>query len=127
MYCISGFIEQMRKFCRTTAKEGDNTVRHLNKLKQCRNRINLTAIGYRRFGIPDNFFIATIAQSLPPSWDSFVEDCFLGDDYGEKIIGPQRFMDAIEREYLRREATHITTYAGQLSVCYYYFKLILLS
>ena len=44
-----------------------------------------------------------------------MEDFFVGDDYGEENIDPQRFMNAIEREHLRREAIHITTYAGQPS------------
>ena len=53
-------------------------------------------------------------------------DYFVGDGYGEENIDPQRFMNAIEREYLRREASHITTYTGQPSASTTH-KLILLT
>jgi len=56
-------LAQRRKLCRTTAKEGDNIVGHLDKLKKYRDRINFAAVGDKRFEISDSFFNVIIAHA----------------------------------------------------------------
>lgn len=108
-YKSEGFktiLAKRRKLCHTTAREGDDIVEHLDKLKQYRNQINFAAIGDEGFKISDFDFNRTIADSLPPSWDPFTGDyarapVSMDDDSG--MVSSQRFIDLIEREYRRRE------------------------
>ena len=109
---ISTVLAQRRKFCCTTAKEGDNIAGHLDKLKQYRDQINFAAIGGETFEISYSFFIMIIASSLPESWHSFTCNCLDGPG----MVNPQRFIDLIKRQYRYREQwdrenipTHITT------------------
>jgi hypothetical protein len=110
---FSTMLAQRRKLHCTTAKEGDNIVEHLDKLKQSRDRFNFAAIGGESFEISDSSFVKIIAASLPgESWDSFT--CNRLDDLG--MVSPQRFIDLIKREYWYREQrdrenirTHMTT------------------
>jgi hypothetical protein len=91
---------QWRKLFRITVKEGENIVEHLDKLKQCRDRINFEAIGGKRFEISDSFFNTIIAASLPRSWDRFTATEMDGDP---GTVSPGRFIYLIEREYRWRE------------------------
>ena len=96
---------QWRKLFGITAKEGDNIVEHLDKLKQCRHRINFEALGGKQYEISDTFFISIIAVSLPPSYEDFMVTTIDGvDDSGMfSTFSPQRFINLIEREYRYRE------------------------
>jgi hypothetical protein len=112
-------VARRNKLCRTTAREGDNIVGHLDKLKQYRDQMNLAAIGSKTFEIPDSSFNRIIAESLPWSWGPFTCRYFPltdmdHDDRGS--ISSQRFIELIEDEYRRREQwdrenirTHIIT------------------
>jgi hypothetical protein len=107
-------LAQWRKFCCTDAKEGDNIVKHLDKLKQYRDRINFAGTGGELFEIDDSFFIMIIAKSLPESWVSFTLNCLRFD--GPGMVSPQRLIDLIEWQYRYREQwdrenipTHIIT------------------
>lgn len=114
------------KLCRTTAREGDNIVGHLDILKRYRDQVNFAAIGSKTFEIPDSYFNRIIAESLPWSWGSFMCDYFPltdmdRDDHG--TISSQRLIELTEGEYRRRERwdrenirTHIIT-VGQPSHC----------
>ena len=96
---FSTMLAQRRKIYRTTAKEGDNIARHLDKLKQNRDLFNFAAIGGETFEISDYSFITIVAASLPESWDSFTSNIL--DDPG--TVGPQRFIDLIKGQYWCRE------------------------
>jgi hypothetical protein len=57
------------------AKEGDNIIIHLNKMKKGRKCINM--MGNPRFYIPNITFKILICQSLPSTWDNFM-DTYIG-------------------------------------------------
>ena len=107
------------KLCRTTAREGDNIIGHLDKLKQYRNEMNFAAIGSETFKISDSSFNRIIAESLPWSWGSFTCNYFPLTDMDRDDLGTissQRFIELIEAEYWRREQwdreyirTHVIT------------------
>ena len=61
-------IIYMRNLYRLAAEEGDNIVKHLNKIKEGCEHINL--MGDTHFYIPDITFKLLICQSLPPLWDN---------------------------------------------------------
>jgi hypothetical protein len=92
---------QWRKLFSITAEEGDNIIKHLDKLKQCRDQITFDALGGKRFEISDSLFSTIIATSLPSSWDSFTES-LMGDVDNIWMANPQRFIDLIGQVYRDR-------------------------
>ena len=97
----------LRNFYDTRAKESDNIVEHLSKLKELWERLNL--FGDESFQISDTTFKTHIASSLPPSWDTFTEP-YVGRRVGvketdpKKLIHSQEFIGIVKEEYLRRKS-----------------------
>ena len=120
----------MRKLFHTTTGERDNIIEHLGELKKYRLQTNFAALSDERLKISDGLFNLIIAQSLPPSWNNFTGSYVVTWTKGDPgtMISSERFMEAIEQEYRRREQlnheclarrpTHIPTYVGHQPSCY---------
>jgi hypothetical protein len=95
-------ISYFRCLFHTTANDGDDIVEHLTKLKLYWDRINLGDFGLK---ISEVDFKVIIANSLPPSWDDFIEPYiqrFIHDD-PKKGIRSQELIGILRAEYDRRE------------------------
>jgi hypothetical protein len=66
----------LRTYYDTHAHKGDDIVKHLSKLKELWERLNL--FSDEAFQISDTTFKSHISSSLPESWDTFTEcyDCY---------------------------------------------------
>src|SRR6267142_170263 len=90
---------------RCNAKDGDNIMEHIAKLKGWCEQINL--MGDHHFQISDFTFKLILLHSLPQSWDPFT-DAYVGsatflDANPRKAITSQRFIGIIKEEYEHRE------------------------
>jgi hypothetical protein len=99
-------IAVIRNLFHTIAAEGANVSKHLTKMKQYWERINM--IGDDDFHITDHFFKVIISSSLPLSWDVFTES-YVGGRKGaaetdeKKLMKSQEFIGILKEEYQRRE------------------------
>ena len=87
----------------TTADDGDDIFEHLNKLKTYWDRINSGDFKFEI--ISELHFKVIIANSLPLSWDAFIEpyvERFV-DDGPKKAIRSQELIGILRAEYVRRE------------------------
>ena len=95
-------ISYFRCLFHTTANDGDDIFEHLTKLKLYWDRINLGDFGFK---ISELYFKVIIANSLPPSWDDFIEpyvQIFIHDD-PEKVVRSPELIGILRAEYVRRE------------------------
>jgi hypothetical protein len=93
----------LRNFYHLAAKEGDDIIIHLNKMKEGRERINM--MGDPRFYIPDITFKILICQSLPSTWDNFT-DAYIGSQTFNQedprmSTNSQNFIGILKTEYNR--------------------------
>jgi len=105
----------MHNLYRCNAKDGDNIVEHIAKLKGWCEWINL--MGDHRFQISNFSFKLILLHSLPKSWDPFT-DAYVGsatflDANPRKAIMSQQFIGIIKEEYKcyeerKREGSNIT-------------------
>lgn len=84
----------------THAEDGDDISKHLDKLLQYRNGINL--IGNDDDLIPDLLFKGIINASLPPSWDEFTSPYVVGEM--KDLVTPLQLVAMIKEKYYLDEA-----------------------
>jgi hypothetical protein len=94
-------VVYMRNLYCLATEEGNNIVKHLNKMKEGREHINL--MGDTRFYIPNITFKLLICQSLPQSWDNYT-DAYIGSqtftaEDPHTSISSQHFIGLLKKEY----------------------------
>ncbi len=87
--------ELMREMMRMKAKDGENIIEHLAKLKQLWDRATLVC--QDELPIPTKLFKTILTDSLPMSWDDFTRRLSRDPD-----IAIQMFIGECNEEYRRR-------------------------
>ena len=100
------FITYMRKLRDTKAADGDDIGDHLNKLMQYWVRID--SMGYIDNNLSGLLFNIMISNSLPPSWEDFIQSRVLvHESFAEvdpkKRMSPQQLIGILKEEYHRRK------------------------
>ena len=94
-------VVYMRNLYCLAAEEGNNIIKHLNKMKEGHEHINL--MGDACFFIPDITFKLLICQLLPLSWDNFMDAYISSQTFTVEdprtSVSSQQFIGILKNKY----------------------------
>jgi len=110
-------VVYIQNFYGHAAEEGDDIIKHLNKMKEGHEHINI--MGNPWFYISDITFKLLICQSLPSTWDNFTNAYIRSQTFNEEdpriSISSQHFIGILKMEYNHHMGQKLESSQGKVS------------